>query len=122
MTAPNINPDVIRVINGKTTAGAVTNAAVVVLSNPVGSNQVYKVTAMYISNIHGSNAGAASVDHYRATVARRISGAATVVANKLSITPITIHAPVYLEEGDALRVTGDAISTMEYVVSYEVIQ
>jgi hypothetical protein len=51
MTAPNIRT--ITTMTGKTAVQAVSNTATAIVTNSVSSNQVYKLNALYISNING---------------------------------------------------------------------
>ena len=103
-------------INGAVVNGAVTTSAVTMLT--VAADKLVKVNAIYLSNIHASNNGAATIDV-------NIGAGAVVLANALTIvnksTLSVLPVPIFLDEGDVIRVTGDANSTMTYLMSYEII-
>jgi hypothetical protein len=101
-------------IYGKTAPLAVTNSAVAIVSGASGKSM--KVNALYVSNIHATNAGLITIDLYRSSVAYRIGKAISVPINS---TLDVISKTIYLEEGDTLRVTADANTTLEAVASYE---
>lgn len=119
MTAPNLVSPTRRI--AKVKGMAVLDTVGTLLSNPVNSGQVYKVITLYGSNIHATNGGNLTVDHYRGSTATELTKAKTI-ANATHAVIIQEEAPLYLEEGDSLRVTADAAATLTVLVSYEVIQ
>jgi hypothetical protein len=114
MAAPNIVN--VSSILGKTAAQIVTNSANTIVTNSVSSNKVLKVNALYVSNIDPSGTFSITLDFFRNSVAYRITPAITIpIAATLDI----ISKPIYLEEGDSLRVTGSTTAKLEAVCSYE---
>ena len=84
----------------------------------VASNKLVKVNAIYIANIHATNNGAATIDINTGSGAIVLTNAITIVnKSTLSVLPV----PIFLDEGDVIRVTGDATSTMTYLMSFETI-
>ena len=77
-----------------------------------------KVNALYAANIHASNSGTITVDVYRSSTAYRIANAINVTINAVYMA-IQKDSPIYLEEGDSLRLTASAASVFEAVCSYE---
>lgn len=114
MAAPNIVN--VGTIVGKTAVLAVTTSATAIVTNSAASNKVFKVNALYISNIDGVNAADVNVDIFRSSVAYRIAQTISVPADA---TLDIISKSIYLEEGDALRITASANSDLEAVCSYE---
>jgi hypothetical protein len=116
MAAPNIAS--LTTIKGMTAVQAVGNSATAIITNSAASGKVLKVNALYIANIHASGAGTVTVDVYRSTTAYRIANAVVIPINSTFVA-IQKESPIYLEEGDTLRLTGNAASYLEAVASYE---
>ncbi len=114
MAAPNIVN--VATITGKTAVQAIGTSAAAIVTNSGSSNKVFKVNALYISNVDGTNDATVNVDLYRSSTAYHIAKTINVPADT-SIDVLT--KPVYLEEGDALRLTASAASDLEGVCSYE---
>ena len=114
MAAPNIVN--VATITGKTAVQAIGTSATAIVTNSGSSNKVFKVNALYISNVDGTNDASVNVDLYRSSTAYHIAKTINVPADT-SIDVLT--KPVYLEEGDALRLTASAASDLEGVCSYE---
>jgi len=114
MAAPNIVN--VATITGKTAVQAVGTSATAIVTNSGSSGKVFKVNALYVSNVDGTNNATVSVDVYRSTTAYHIAKTITVPADA---TIDVISKAVYLEEGDALRLTASASGDLEAVCSYE---
>lgn len=114
MAAPNIVN--VATITGKTAVLAVTTTATAIVTNSGSSGKVFKINALYISNIDGVNAADVNVDLFRSSTAYRIAQTISVPADA---TLDIISKSIYLEEGDALRITASANSDLEAVCSYE---
>jgi hypothetical protein len=100
----------------KTSMQAITTSATAIVTNTAGSNKVLKISALYISNVDGTNTEEVTVDVFRNSVARHIAKTVVVPADA---TLDVIDKAVYLEEGDSLRLTAGANSRLEAVCSYE---
>lgn len=116
MAAPNIVN--VATITGKTSVLAVTTSATAIVTNSGSSGQVYKINALYVSNVDGTNNADLNVDLYRSSTAYHIAKTVTVPADA---TLDVISKSIYLEEGDSLRLTASANSDLEAVCSYEII-
>jgi len=114
MAAPNIVN--VTTITGKTAVQAVGTSATAIVTNSSSSGKVFKINALYVSNVDGTNNSIVSVDVYRSTTAYHIAKTITVPADA---TIDVISKAVYLEEGDALRLTASASNDIEAVCSYE---
>ena len=114
MAAPNIVG--VTTITGKTAALVVTTSATAIVENTAASGKVFKVNALYVSNIDGTNAADVTVDIFRSSTAYRVASTISVPADA---TLDVISKSIYLEEGDALRLTASANSDLEAVCSYE---
>jgi hypothetical protein len=114
MAAPNIVN--VATITGKTAVQAVTTSATAIVTNSSGSNKVFKINALYVSNVDGTAAADINVDLFRSSTAYHIAKTVSVPADA---TLDVISKSIYLEEGDSLRLTASANSDLEAVCSYE---
>ncbi len=114
MAAPNIVN--VATITGKTAVQAIGTSPSAIVTNSASSNKVFKVNALYVSNVDGTNNATVNIDLYRSSTAYHIAKTITVPADA---TIDVLNKPVYLEEGDALRLTASAASDLEGVCSYE---
>ena len=114
MAAPNIVG--VTTITGKTAVQAVTTSATAIVTNSAASGKVFKVNALYVSNVDGSNNADVSVDIFRSSTAYHVAKTVSVPADA---TLDIISKSIYLEEGDSLRLTASANSDLEAVCSYE---
>ena len=114
MAAPNmLNPTT---ITGKTAVQAVGTSATAIVTNSAASGKVMKVNALYVSNVDGTNNAEINVDIFRSSTAYHIGKTIVVPADA---TLDVLSKPIYLEEGDSLRLTANAASDLEAVCSYE---
>ncbi len=118
MAAPNIVG--VTTIYGKTNVQNVTTSATAIVENTAGSGTVVKVNCVIVTNIDGVNTADITVDLYRSATAYKIINTVPVVADT-SFIAIGKEFPLYLEEGDALRLTASANSDLTAICSYEVI-
>ena len=114
MAAPNIVN--VSTITGKSAVQAVGTSATAIVTNSAASGKVFKVNALYVSNVDGTNNAEINVDLYRSSTAYHIGKTIVVPADA---TLDVISKAIYLEEGDALRLTANATSDLEAVCSYE---
>jgi hypothetical protein len=114
MAAPNI----VNVANiyGKTAVQAVNTSATAIVTNSAASGKVIKVNSLYIANVDGTSAADITVDVYRGSTAYRLAYTISV-PNDSTLDLVT--KPIYLEEGDSLRLTASATGDLEAVCSYE---
>ena len=114
MAAPNVVA--VATITGKTTVQLVGTSATAIVSNPGSSNKVFKVNALYVSNVDASSNFLLTVDLFRSSTAYRMAFQMPVPVNS---TIDVLSKSIYLEEGDSLRLTANTASKLEAVASYE---
>lgn len=114
MAAPNIVN--VTTITGKTAVQAVGTSATAIVSNSAASGKVFKINALYLSNVDGVNNTTVNVDIFRSSTAYHIAKTVTVPADA-SID--VLSKAIYLEEGDSLRLTAGVSGDIEAVCSYE---
>ncbi len=115
MAAPNIAA--LTTITGKTAVQAVGTSATAIVTNSAASGKVLKVNALVVSNVAAANKWI-TADVYRSSTAYRLAYQIPVPLGA-SLVVISKDAPIYLEEGDSLRLTGEATTSLEAVASYE---
>ena len=116
MAAPNI----VQVANiyGNSSVANVTNSATAIITNSVGSNKVYKVNGILITNTTGATTATITVDLYRSSVAYMMASNVSVTANT-TYTPVDKTLSLYLLEGDSIRLTANANSRLQAVATWE---
>jgi len=114
MAAPNVVN--VSTITGKTAVQAVGTSATAIVTNSASSGKVFKVNALYVSNVDGNNNADVTIDLFRSSTAYHIAKTLVVPADA---TIDVLTKAIYLEEGDALRLTANAASDVEAICSYE---
>lgn len=117
MATPNLLN--LTTITPKTAVANVTTTATAIVTNADASNKVLKISALYVSNIDGTNNESVTVDVFRNSVAYHITRT-IVVPNNATLD--IINKSIYLEEGDTLRLTAGNNSRLQAVCSYEEIE
>lgn len=114
MSAPNIRNVV--TINGNTAVQSVGLTANAIVTNSAASNKVYKLNALYISNIDASTTYKITIDLYRSSAPTRIAANTQIPA---ATTLDVMSKAIYLLEGDSIRLASDAAGKLEAVASWE---
>lgn len=114
MAAPNIVN--VATITGKTAVQAVGTSATAIVTNSIASGKVFKVNALYVTNVDGTSAADITVDLFRSSTAYPIASTISVPADT---TLDVISKAIYLEEGDSLRCLASAAGALTAVCSYE---
>jgi hypothetical protein len=114
------NPNIVAtsVIYGRTDVLAVGTTAVAITENPAASGKVYKINNLSVANIHGTSSVDVNVDLYRNSAAYHIAKTISVPADS-SLGVVGKENPIYLLEGDSLRVTAGNVDRAEAICSYE---
>lgn len=116
MANPDLcNPTKVEAKNAKQAVGT---SATAIVSNSASSNKTLRAVSLYIANIDGTNAASITVDVYNGTTATNLCKTVSVPANS-TLSVIAKDEPVYLMEGDSLRLTASSASKLEAVASYE---
>lgn len=116
MAAPNIVQ--VATLTGKTDVQSVGITATAITTCP--SNVVYKINSIVVSNIDGTNDADITVDLFRSSVAYHIARTITVPADA-TLVVVSKDMGLYLEEGDAIRLTASAAGDLQALCSYEII-
>jgi len=116
MAAPNIVG--VTTITGKTAVQQVGTSATAIVTNSAASGKVFKINSLIVSNVDGTSAADITVDLFRSSTAYEIASTISVPADA-SLVVISKETAIYLEEGDAIRLTASATGDLEAVCSYE---
>jgi hypothetical protein len=116
MAAPNIVN--VTTITAKTVGAALTTSSADIVTNSAASGKVFKINAIYVSNVDGANNSEATVAFYNAdnTTSYKLAYTITVPADA---TLDILSKPIYLEEGDKITGLASSNSDLEIIVSYE---
>jgi hypothetical protein len=120
------NPNIVNVtsITGETDSGALTTTNTVLVANSAASGKVYKINTIIISNIDGTNDGAVTIGINSsaggAGTTTELASTVTVPADA-TLVVLDKNTTFYLEEDKSIVGLANANSTLEYVISYEVI-
>jgi hypothetical protein len=114
MTAPNIATA--QNAYGHTAVQQVGTSATAIVTGATG--HLMKVVGLYVSNVGSGATCDVTVDLYRSSTAYRL-GYVITVPPKTTLPILGKDLPLYIEEGDALRLTASAASMLEAVAPYE---
>jgi len=115
MAAPNIVN--VGTITGKNAIQSVNSTRTAILSNPLNSGKVFKINALYISNVTGTVNSTITVWLIKqSSNLARLTSTMTVPMNG---TLDLLSKPIYLEEDNILSLQAGAPSQLEAVCSYE---
>ena len=121
------NPNIVNVteIYGNTYGAALTTADSIFVNNIQSSGKVYKLNALYISNIHGTAAADVNVTlnstYATASANTRIVSTVSVAADS-TVVLITKDSSIYLKEEGRLNITANLNSYLEAVISWDEIK
>jgi hypothetical protein len=116
MAAPNIATAT--TITCKTAIQAVGTGPTTIVASQ--TNAVVRVNTLVVANIDGTVSADVTLDLYRSGTPTRL-GYLLTVNPKSSLTLLGKDSPLYLEEGDLLRLSASVASKLEAVASYEVL-
>ena len=123
MAAPNIVN--ITTLTGKTTyVNLTTTGSTSILSNASGSNRVYKINSLFVSNTDTANAVNITANYYdsssvsAATTSGSIANSITVPA-KSNLVILDKSTALYLEENDAIGAIAGTAAKLTIICSYE---
>jgi len=120
------NPNIVNVtsITGETDVAALTTTNSVLVANAVSSGKVYKINTIIASNIDGTNDGAVTIGINSLAAG---SGTTTEIASTVTVpadaTLVVLdkNSSFYLKEDRSIVGLANAASTIECIISYEVI-
>jgi hypothetical protein len=114
MAAPNIVN--VSTITGKTALANVTTSFANLVVNTAASGKVFKVNALYITNVDGSANVEIGVGVVRAGYSYALANTIVVPADS---TLDLVSKSIYLEEGDYIQIKAGANNDAHAICSYE---
>jgi hypothetical protein len=124
MAAPNI-VSVID-IRGKSNVANITTVSSSVIVNAVNSGKVFKINTLIVSNVDGTNAGNVSVELFKFGAQNSSTGVGNstyAIANVVTVPAKSsldiLSKSLYLEEGDQIKIKGDANNRLHFISSFE---
>jgi hypothetical protein len=115
MALPNLNSPT--KVEGKNAVQAVGTSATAIVENTAASGKSIRIVALWVANVDGSSAADVTADVYDGTTGRKIASTVSVPAD--ATLELIGARPLYLKEGDSLRLLASASGDLEAVVSYE---
>lgn len=114
------NPNIVNVtdIRGKLALQNVTTSATAIVSNSGGSNKVFKINSLIVSNVDSAATADITVDIFRSSASTKIASTITIPVDA-TLVVISKDTSIYLEEGDSLRCLASANNDLQAVCSYE---
>ncbi|NBR22961.1 MAG: hypothetical protein EBU08_04075 [Micrococcales bacterium] len=116
MPTPNLNNPTR--VEGKVAVLVVTTTPTDIVVNAADSNTTVRINTLSVSNVNGATAGSVNISVYR-------SATEYFLAKTVSINPDESYSVfdryMYLEPGDSLRITADAVEKIQAVCAYEII-
>jgi hypothetical protein len=83
------------------------------------NNQVLKINSLYVANIDGANTATITADVHNGTNVLSYLVKGTSVGAGGTINIVTVETPIYVTEGQSLRLTASASGDLSGFVSYE---
>jgi len=124
MAAPNIVS--VSTILGKSNVANITTVSSSVIVNPVSSSKVFKINTLIVSNVDGSLPGNVSVELFKFGAQNTSTGVGNstyAIANVVTVPAKSsldiLSKSIYLEEGDQIKVKGDANNRLHFISSFE---
>lgn len=117
-------PNIVNVSNIKAeTRGRnlTTSTTDALLANAASSGTVYKINALMVANVDGTNAATLDVKIVRGTTNAGTYFIVKALTIGAGVTADILSRPIYLEEDDTLVATASAASDLDAIVSYEAI-
>ena len=118
MTAPNLR--YASSIVGNTLYYEPTTSLSAALTNAAASNEVYKINSIYCSNLTATTVADITVSIQRSGVDYYIAKTISVPGSSTLMLG-TKETYLYLQEGDTIRASASANSSLSLAISYEVI-
>jgi hypothetical protein len=124
MAAPNIVS--VTDIRGKSNVANITTVSSSVIVNAVNSGKVFKINTLIVSNVDGAIAGNVSVELFKFGAQNSSTGVGNstyAIANVVTVPAKSsldiLSKSLYLEEGDQIKVKGDANNRLHFISSFE---
>ena len=118
------NPNIVNVteIYGNTSVALMTTTQANIVANAANSGKVYKVNALYVANMHGTNAADVNVNFMNASNAAFSIASTVSVAADSTLVVITKDSSIYLTEGTYIQANANVVSSLHITCSWDEIK
>ena len=115
------NPNIVNVSNiyGKVAGQSIGTSASEIVSNPAQSGKIFKINAISIANVDGSNSASVTVELYKDQSTIFHLAKTIVVPENSTLVVLSKDTSIYLEENDSIRIYGSHAQRLQGVCSYE---
>ena len=115
------NPNIVNVstILGKTVGLAVSTTTSAIVTNSSGSNKIFKINSLIISNIDGAASADITVEVFKNQSTNYYLAYTISVPADATLVVISKDTAIYLEENDSIRVLASAAGDLHAICSYE---
>ena len=118
------NPNIVNVteIYGNTSVTLATTTQANIVANAANSGKIYKINALYVANMHGTNAADVNVNFMNASnAAFSIASTISVAADSTTVL-ITKDSSIYLTEGTYIQANANVVSSLHLTCSWDEIK
>ena len=118
------NPNIVNVteIYGNTSVQLMTTTQANIVANAANSGKIYKVNALYVANMHGTNAADVNVNFMNASNAAFSIASTMSVAADSTLVVITKDSSIYLTEGTYIQANANVVSSLHLTCSWDEIK
>tara|TARA_B100001250_G_C19641992_1_gene718714 strand:+ start:519 stop:881 length:363 start_codon:yes stop_codon:yes gene_type:complete len=116
MAAPNIVN--VATIQGATNSAALGTGLTAIVSNGSGSNYVYKINTIMVSNVDGTNDVTVRVAFVNNGTTHYLAYDVDCIA-KTTLIVLSKDQAIYLEENDSISASATVASDAQIIISYE---
>jgi hypothetical protein len=117
MAAPNLLN--LTTVTAKILGAALTTSNTTILTNTSGSNKVFKINSIVVSNIDGSSSADVTVSLYKNATTEYYLAYTVLVPPDSTFVAATKDMQIFLEENDAIRGLASANGDLHMIISYE---
>ena len=118
------NPNIVNVteIYGNTSVQLMTTTQANIVANTANSGKIYKVNALYVANMHGTNAADVNVNFMNASNAAFSIASTVSIAADSTLVLITKDSSIYLTEGTYIQANANVVSSLHLTCSWDEIK
>ena len=109
-------------IYGNTSVQLMTTTQANIVANAANSGKIYKVNALYVANMHGTNAADVNVNFMNASNAAFSIASTISVAADSTLVLITKDSSIYLTEGTYIQANANVVSSLHLTCSWDEIK
>lgn len=84
-----------------------------------GNDEVLKINSLYVANIDGTNSATVVADVYDGTAVDSYLTKGLSVGAGGTVNIVTVETPIYITEGQSVRLTASAAGDLSGFISYE---